>query len=276
MKSLTIIIPVYNNIDILESMKNKILFLSNNYTQTIVIDDCSRDNTYLELYNFIKNNNLLNIEIYRNNLNMGPSYSRNIGIEKALGEYIAFLDSDDDWHPQKIAIQIDYMKKNNVLLCGTEHIVINSDADLLIQKEIDYGDCKIPILCYKWPNILFKSKFATPSVVMHKSLKDYRFDESMRYSEDYNLWKRISYKHKAIKIMLPLTYTFKHDYLSESSSLSSNLWKMQFGLQNSYMKLLCNKDIKIKDKSYLVIAMLFSWIKYMRRVFLFLRYKVDK
>ena len=186
MKSLTIIIPVYNNIDILESIKNKILFLSNNYTQTIIIDDCSRDNTYVELYNFIKNNNLLNIEIYRNNQNMGPSYSRNIGIEKALGEYIAFLDSDDDWHLQKIEIQIELMKKFDFKISGTQHKVIKCE-ELNNEQSTDYQMLEnIPFSIVKWPKILFVSPFATPSVVIHKSLKKYLFDETIRYSEDYN------------------------------------------------------------------------------------------
>lgn len=266
MKNLTIIIPVYNNIDILESLKNKTLLLSNKYTQTIIIDDCSRDNTYLELYNFIQNNNLVNVEIYRNNQNMGPSYSRNIGIEKALGEYIAFLDSDDDWHPQKIEIQIEMMQKFDFKISGTQHKIIKYE-ELNNEKSINYKMLEnIPFYIVKWPKILFVSPFATPSVVMHKSLKKYLFDETIRYSEDYNLWKRITYKHRAIKIQLPLTYTFKHDYISESNSLSSNLKKMQLGIENSFKKLIISKEIVLVDKLFLVGGFYFSKIKYLRRL----------
>lgn len=266
MLKITIIIPVFNNKDLLECLKTKILFLSNNYTQTIIIDDCSRDNTYLELYNFITNNNLVNVEIYRNNQNMGPSYSRNIGISKALGEYIAFLDSDDDWHPQKIQIQIEMMQKFDFKISGTQHKVIKHE-ELNNEQSTDYQKLEnIPFSIVKWPKILFVSPFATPSVVIHKSLKKYLFDETIRYSEDYNLWKRITYKHKAIKIELPLTYTFKHDYLSDGNSLSSNLKKMQLGVEESFKKLLYSKEINKIDKVLLFIGLNFSRIKYVRRV----------
>jgi len=266
LKSLTIIIPVYNNIDILENIKNKIHFMSINYTQTIIIDDCSQDNTDLELNNFIQDKNLVNVEIYRNNINMGSSYSRNIGILKAEGDYIAFLDSDDDWHPQKIEIQIEMMQKFDFKISGTQHKIIKHE-ELHYEQSIDYKIIEnISFSIIKWPKILFVSPFATPSVVMHKSLKKYLFDETIRYSEDYNLWKRITYKHKAIKIELPLTYTFKHDYISDGNSLSSNLNKMQLGVEESFNKLIISKEIAFVDKLFLVFGLFFSKIKYARRL----------
>lgn len=266
MKNLTVIIPIYNNENILENLQNKIFFLSNNYIQIIVVDDFSQDKTYSELNNFVKRNNLINVEIYRNSKNMGPSYSRNVGIKKATCEYIAFLDSDDDWHPQKINIQIEMMEKFDFKISGTQHKVI-SPKELHNEQSIDYQNLQtIHYSIIKWPKILFVSPFSTPSVVIHESLKEYLFDETIRYSEDYNLWKRITYKYKAIKIQLPLTYTFKHDYISESNSLSSNLKKMQLGVEESFNKLIISKDIALVDKFFLVIGLFFSKIKYFRRL----------
>ncbi len=266
MENLSVIIPVYNNENILDNIQNKISYLSNHFIQIIIVDDCSLDNTFLELNNFIKRNNLTNIEIYKNNQNMGPSYSRNIGLKKASSDYIAFLDSDDDWHPQKIKIQIEMMKKFDFKISGTQHKVI-SFKELSDEKSIDYQNIEtVPFSIVKWPKILFISPFATPSVIIHKSLKEYLFDETIRYSEDYNLWKRITYKNKAIKIELPLTFTFKHDYISESNSLSSNLKKMQLGVEESFEKLLQSKEIKWIDKFLLFMGLYFSKIKYLRRV----------
>lgn len=265
MKNYTVVIPVYNNIEILEDLKYKILNIYMNCLEIIIIDDYSQDLTFFKLDEFICNNKLKNVKIYKNYKNMGPSYSRNIGIKKAKAEYIAFLDSDDEWHPQKISIQINMMEKFNFKISGTQHKVIKIE-ELSKEKLIDYEKYdRIPYSIVKWPKILFVSPFATPSIVLHKSLKNYLFDETIRYSEDYNLWKKITYKHKALKIELPLTYTFKHDFISNSNSLSSNLKEMQLGVEISFKKLLKSKDITLLYKLFLVVGLYFSKIKYLRR-----------
>jgi glycosyltransferase involved in cell wall biosynthesis len=264
MNDVSIIIPVYNDISIIKNLQTKILYLSSRYRQLIIIDDCSVDYTYLEIINFISHNKLKNIEVILNKENAGPSFSRNIGIKKSVGEYIAFLDSDDDWHPEKIELQISIMKKNNITICGTTHKVIDKE-NLQKEKLIGYDINHIPFKKISWPKILFISPFATPSVVLHKSLKSYLFDENIRYSEDYNLWKRITYFHDAIKIELPLTYTFKHDYLSSKNTLSGNIKKMQEGVNKSFIMLLKSKEICHSLKLIIIVALIFSQIKYLRR-----------
>lgn len=99
---LSVIIPVFNNFSILDKIKDKIMFLSKEQYQIIIIDDFSSDCTYNQLKEFICMNNFDNVELYQNDKNYGPSYSRNVGIKKSNAEYIAFLDSDDDWHLKKL------------------------------------------------------------------------------------------------------------------------------------------------------------------------------
>lgn len=262
---LTVVIPVYNNEEIYDELKEKILKVSEN-GEVIIIDDCSIDNTFSRLSKFIEDEDLSQVKIYKNSKNMGPSFSRNVGIKKARGKYIAFLDSDDDWHPQKIQLQLQLMEQYDVKICGTMHKVISRD-DLKQENSIDYLKFKdISLKEIKWPGILFVTPFATPSVIIEKSLKNYLFDETMKYAEDYNMWKRITYKHKAIKILEPLTYTFKHDYISNDSCLSSNLKKMQDGVNESFIKLMKEKDIGPLYKILILLALFFSNIKYIRRL----------
>lgn len=266
MKNVTVIIPVYNNFSILPYLKCCISNLDSQCKQVIIIDDCSEDLSYIELFTFIKESGLSNTEIFKNEINKGVSFSRNRGLKNAKGEYIAFLDSDDDWHPQKIDIQVNMMRKLDVKICGTSHKSLDR-YDLALEKSYDYKKIDfLPFSYVKWPKILFFSPFSTPSVIIHHSLKNYFFDEDLRRAEDYNLWKIITYKHKAIKILLPLTYTFKHDYISSGDSLSSDLKKMQLGVEESFKKMLNMNDFSFFSKLLIYIALYFSKIKYVRRI----------
>ena len=179
------------------------------------------------------------------------------------------MDSDDEWHPQKIDIQVEAMQKYNVKISGTVHKVISYD-ELDDEKKINYSEDNVPYIDIKWPKILFISPFATPSVVIHRDIKGYLFDDALRYSEDYDLWKRITYKHKGIKIQLPLTFTFKHDYISNEKTLSTNLKEMQRGVEVGFKKLLDIEGIGFGNKILIVFAILFSKIKYLRRVLFFI------
>jgi len=260
----SIIIPCYNSAITIQRALESVINQTYTDFEIIIVDDGSTDNTKDVIAAFFKDLSLKYTYIYQQN--SGPSVARNRGIKNASGEYIAFLDSDDDWHPQKIMLQIALMKELNIKISGTNHKII-SQKDLEIEKAIDYQNRQsMPYAKIFWPRILFKSPFATPSVVIHKSLKHYLFDENMKYSEDYNLWKRITYQYKAIKILLPLTYTFKHDYLSDNNSLSTNLKLMQQGVENSFVSLLKNIDIAIYDKFLIIVALLFSKFKYLRRI----------
>ena len=94
MLDLSIVIPVYNTSNRLKNCLNSILKNNLNNTEIIIIDDCSRNN---ETINICKNySKKKKIKYYKNNKNLGVGASRNIGIKKAKGKYILFVDSDDE------------------------------------------------------------------------------------------------------------------------------------------------------------------------------------
>lgn len=261
---LSIIVPLFNAELYIQRLKMSLsAFFNDGQNQIIFIDDGSTDEGAEQIKSMIQKESIENALLLINSENKGPSFSRNRGLKHAKGEYIAFLDADDAWHPDKVEAQMKMMKEQNALICGTAHKVVDERFYL--------EDCKINKKKSKyhsigWPFVLFKSPFATPSVVIHNSLKSYYFDESMKYAEDYNLWIRIIHKHKALKIEEPLTYTFKHDYLSEQGSLSSNMWLMQKGNVDNYLMLVKNREFNFFDKMCIILGFLFAWVKFAKRV----------
>ena len=107
----TIIVPVYNREKYIKETIDSILKQTYTNYEVIFIDDCSTDGSleileeYCNLYN--------NFKLIKLKRNMGVSFARNIGIRKASGRYIAFLDSDDLWLSNRLEEQVKFAKMNN-------------------------------------------------------------------------------------------------------------------------------------------------------------------
>lgn len=260
----SVVIPMYNSeATIRRAISSVVNQTYSGFVEILVIDDGSTDGAseiVLETVAGLKYNR--SIELIRKE-NGGASSARNVGLKRADGEYIAFLDSDDAWHPQKLDLQISFMKESGVKFSGTSSLVLGNDETGPHDRN-KYFEVSCRRISFR--RMLFISPFSTPSVVIHHSLKHELFDESMRFAEDYNLWKRLACSHKVVKIREPLVYTFKHDYLSSGGSLSSNLKAMQLGVERSYKKMLCSNGIGCLDKAFVFMALYFSKMKYVRRL----------
>ena len=114
----SVILPFYNNpketIRAINSVKNQ--HYSN--LEILIIDDGS-DYRDKDLDSLAINDN--NTFVIKNKKNMGPGYSRNIGITNSKGDYIAFLDSDDEWLPNKLKKQIHFMHAHNLKASHTSY-----------------------------------------------------------------------------------------------------------------------------------------------------------
>jgi glycosyltransferase involved in cell wall biosynthesis len=111
----SIIIPTYNRKNIISRAIKSCLNQIYKYIEIIIIDDCSQDNTYKYLLDKYKDYN--NIKIFQNIINLGPGLSRNIGVEKAFGKYITFLDDDDLLCKNCIKLCIDYIDDYDLINC---------------------------------------------------------------------------------------------------------------------------------------------------------------
>ena len=106
---ISVIIPFYNQEDHFEECLNSITHQTYSNLEIIIINDGS-DKKYDEILTKLQKNHLDKIKIFKQE-NKGVSAARNLGIKKSRGEYIAFIDSDDIWLPNKLEHQINIIKK---------------------------------------------------------------------------------------------------------------------------------------------------------------------
>ena len=111
MKLVSVIIPCYKDSKTLCRAINSVVAQSYKLIEIIVINDCSPETEIIEKYL----RNYPRIKYFYNKKNLGLAASRNKGIQLAKGEIVAFLDADDEYHPDKIKIQLEYLEENTVV-----------------------------------------------------------------------------------------------------------------------------------------------------------------
>lgn len=251
---ISVIVPTYNSHDTIINCIKSILAQTYKKIEIIVIDDGSTDKTVELLYKF--NNYQKNkIHILKQE-NKGPSVARNVGINYAHGEYIAFLDSDDEWYPQKIEKQILILQKNKeVVMIGCLYSI--GDKQIFQNKPP-----RIQKISLK--KLLLKNQFITSTVICKQDiLHKYNFNEKQKYSEDYNLWIKIAHSGETCLLLNEVLTKMNNKPLWGYKGLSSKLWLMEKGELSNYMYAYKNSYISF---SYLLFISSFSLIKYFKRI----------
>ncbi|AKX50699.1 glycosyltransferase family 2 protein [Thiopseudomonas alkaliphila] len=122
----SIITPLYNCSTFLESTIRSIIAQSYIDWELVLVDDCSQDNSLDIANDYVAQDS--RIKLIKLTKNSGAAVARNIAIEEASGRLIAFLDSDDLWHPQKLEKQINFMLENNYAFSYTAYEKINEEG----------------------------------------------------------------------------------------------------------------------------------------------------
>ncbi len=191
----SVIIPTYNRAAMVREAVESVFRQTFVDFQLIVVDDGSTDDTSEALSPFRPR------LTYLYQAHRGVSAARNLGIEAALGRWIAFLDSDDLWLPEKLKAQVEFFRQNpEARVNQTEEIWIRKGRRVNPKKKHKKisGDLFAPSL---------KLCLVSPSAVMiEKALFNDLggFDESLPACEDYDLWLRISARHPIFLIDRPL------------------------------------------------------------------------
>jgi glycosyltransferase involved in cell wall biosynthesis len=196
---ISVIIPTYNRKKTLARAIQSVINQSLSPFEVLIIDDGSNDGTE----EWVKENFQNMKYIYQNN--RGVSSARNIGIENANGDWVAFLDSDDEWLPNKLHEQVKSIESNpKMKFFHTNEIWIRNGVRVnQMKKHKKYGG-------YIFEKCLDICRVSPSSVLIQKEVFDNIgvFDESLRVCEDYDLWLRITSKYPVVFLDVPLIYKY--------------------------------------------------------------------
>jgi glycosyltransferase involved in cell wall biosynthesis len=209
----SIVIPTYNRADFLPKAIQSVLSQTYRDWEIIIVDDGSTDNTE----EIVKGYNESRIRYIAHKSNLGISAARNTAIKNSKGKYIALLDSDDEWFPEKISYQMNIFQKKDSecgVVCTSGHMI---EDDKKIRVKV------IPAnLDNFYEKFLFENIIWCSSVLIKKECfeKLGLFDEHLKSCEDWEMWIRISKYYKFIFLKTPLI-----KYLIHPGQLSENLLK---------------------------------------------------
>ncbi len=123
----SIITAAYNSQDFIEDTIQSVLDQTHTNWELIIIDDASNDNTFSIISEYASIHS--NIKIFHNENNQGAAITRNRGIKEAKGDFIAFLDGDDLWKPQKLEKQLKFMLDNNADVCFSSYDLMDESGN---------------------------------------------------------------------------------------------------------------------------------------------------
>ena len=193
--------------------------------EIIVVDDCSSDDSYALVQKWIEQYSG-EIEVVLEGLerNSGPSKARNVGWDLANAEYVAFLDADDRFISKKLETIAEVLhEQKEIVLLGHAYALVD-------QKKNDTSNLEK----ISTKDLLLKNLTTTPSVIVKRNIEE-RFDESMRYTEDHDLWLRITQKYDETYFLDTVLTIIDRPVRAEGGQ-SSNLWAMRKGEIQMYRK----------------------------------------
>jgi teichuronic acid biosynthesis glycosyltransferase TuaG len=217
---ISIIIPHYNSGGLILDTLASIFKQTYTSFEVIIIDDISTD----ESLNLIKSSRYCDkVQIIESKKKLFTAGARNLGMEIATGEFIAFIDSDDYWATSKLENQLNYMLINESKFSFSAFFKVDSFGNVLGKIDVP------PSLSYK--QLLRGNRICCSSVMIsNEILKKYRFDDQIKIVEDYALWLKILREEKIVSSGLnePLTYYRVHPSAKTKNKFVSarDTWKV--------------------------------------------------
>ncbi|MEG1506770.1 MAG: glycosyltransferase family 2 protein [Bacilli bacterium] len=241
----SIITPAYNSKDFIGETIESVLNQTYKNWEMLIVDDCSTDSSPEIIKKYIQKDS--RIKYLKNDKNSGPAISRNEGLDNANGKYIAFLDSDDFWHKEKLKYQIEFMEKNDLKITHTNYVFVTENGEII--KTIN------PSEGIDYKKLLKGNEFKTMCMVMARNLiGEYRLPNIKH--EDYAFFLDLL-KKEVVSKKVPNSLAMCR---LREKSVSSNKVKSALWTWNIYRKY--EKFNLIKSSFYFINYVLNGILKY--------------
>lgn len=207
--TISVIIPTYNRAHLIARAIKSVLSQSYQDIELIIIDDGSFDNTEMIIKQFQESDKRIKYIIH--DKNKGGSAARNTGIKAANGEYIAFLDSDDEWLLEKLERQMRIFESSSpetgIVYTGIIYIdEMNEDNNLKYTIPKKRGSIYEDLLVNNWVG-------TTSTIMIRKECfeKSGLFDESLPGCQDWEMWIRLAKEYQFDFVKDPLIKYYHHN-----------------------------------------------------------------
>ena len=219
----SIIIPLYNAQRYIKETIKSVLNQSYTNWELIIIDDCSTDNS-IKVVNTFKNKK---IKLIRSEINFGgPARPRNIGLDNANGDYIAFLDSDDVWLYDKLEKQVEHLFGTNSDIVYTLANTIDTNSNIIGKFNNQNIYNKIKYFCNDLTISYFSNYININTVLMKKDLKiKFREDRYLIAVEDWMFWIEHLYNNKKVVLLKESLINYRIDINSISDRSSDKSYR---------------------------------------------------
>jgi len=182
--SVSVVIPCYRAVGTIQRAIASIWIQTSPALEVIVVDDASGDGSVAIALSVATHYPKGWVKIEQLPKNGGVASARNHGWDMAQGEFVAFLDADDSWHPRKLELQMNFMRLHpEFALSGHDHVGLGRQARKITGspgwRELYLG------------GLLWRNPFVTPSVVLRRDLP-LRFRDQQRHMEDHLLWIEVA------------------------------------------------------------------------------------
>jgi succinoglycan biosynthesis protein ExoO len=236
---ISVIIPTYNVKEYVNKCLDSVLRQTHSDLEVIVIDDGSSDGTREILQGYAENDS--RIVYLKNKENLGPSGTRNRGLEIATGDYIALLDSDDWWGEDRISILSNYAQKFDADMICDDQLLVRDQSEkpwgTLFENAGYAVDAPARFDAYDFLNKnmglkpLFKSQFLKRHGL--------RFDTNLRFGEDHLLFLQCLIKGAKAYIVPDSLYYYR----ARPDSLVTNQVKLYKQALETHNELLNDKEL---------------------------------
>ncbi|MCG3727439.1 glycosyltransferase family 2 protein [Vibrio cincinnatiensis] len=215
----SIITPSYNCANYIFETISSVLSQTYSEWEMIIVDDCSTDNSVSVIKSHIEKDS--RIKLIQLNENSGAAIARNTAIEAAQGRYIAFLDSDDLWEPEKLATQISFMQKNDIAFSFSAYHKVD-------EQGVNIGKVDVPEKV-TYQKLLKCCVIGCLTAIYDTQKLGKVYMPLIRKRQDFGLWLHILKKcDSAYGLNIPLAkYRIRKDSISSNKLKAAQYnWKL--------------------------------------------------